>query len=169
MFRSGVGSYRRKSPQAKVMLTSMMDMFTIILVFLLYSYSTEEQNFHIEKNLTLPVSNAQERLETAISVVISRDAITVEDVVVAHIHRGQLRQTIVRENRIVPLMDELKRYKDMAITRAYQRGEALTESDDIVLVQADQGTPFHILDMVLKSSGVAGFPKFRFAVFRREA
>ena len=42
--------------KVRVNLTSMMDMFTIILVFLLKTYSTEGMLIHPSDSLTLPTS-----------------------------------------------------------------------------------------------------------------
>ena len=60
-------------------LTSMMDMFTIILVFLLKTYSTEGQLIHPSDNLTLPNSTVENPPEIALDVTVSQGWIMVNN------------------------------------------------------------------------------------------
>ena len=66
---------RRAQPvEAKLNITSLMDIMTIILVFLLKSYSTEDIQIAPSDDLRLPSSSAQkppERLED-VTLVLSR-------------------------------------------------------------------------------------------------
>ena len=53
---------------------------TIILVFLLKSYSTEDIQIAPSDNLPLPVSSSKKPPELAVNAVVSKVAITVEGV-----------------------------------------------------------------------------------------
>ncbi len=41
------------------------------------------------------------------------------------------------------------------------------ENDDVVLLLADRGVPYTMLAKVLRTSAMAGYPHFRFAVMRK--
>ena len=57
--------------EARLQLTSMMDMFTIILVFLLKTYSTHGQLINPSEDLTLPSSMTQQMPELGLDVTVS--------------------------------------------------------------------------------------------------
>jgi hypothetical protein len=60
----GLGEKRRKSGVTpKLMLTSMMDMFTIVLLFLLCSLSDRPESIKLDKDLDLPRSSAEIRYD----------------------------------------------------------------------------------------------------------
>ncbi|MFH1263872.1 MAG: biopolymer transporter ExbD [Pseudomonadota bacterium] len=168
MLGRGFGGSVRRAPEAKVMLTSMMDMFTIILVFLLYHMVPDEQTLKLQKELELPYSSSQVRFREAPGIIISLDSISIDDKVVATIRDGRIVNTKVQGNRIQPLYEELRRHKAITAFRVKKAGITLKEEDTIVLLQADKRTPYRLIDMVLKSAGMAGYPKCRLAVFRRE-
>ena len=52
----GQRSWKKKATSMDLNLTSMMDMFTIILVFLIFSFSSQDQNLKLDQDLTLPES-----------------------------------------------------------------------------------------------------------------
>ena len=56
---------RRSKPDAGLNITSMMDMMTIILVFLLKSYSTQDISVAPSEDLELPVSTVKKAPEMA--------------------------------------------------------------------------------------------------------
>ncbi|MFC1586647.1 biopolymer transporter ExbD, partial [Fibrobacterota bacterium] len=73
---------RRKIGQEKgeLNITSMMDMFTIVLVFLLKNFATEGNLLTSADNLVLPVSTMSENpAEVAMNVVVDQDWVLVDD------------------------------------------------------------------------------------------
>ncbi|MCI5072777.1 biopolymer transporter ExbD [bacterium] len=157
---------KRKVPQETIMLTSMMDMFTIILVFLLFNFSSEEQkDISIPKDIKVPYSTSEISLNNAVNVTVSQNAIMVEDKVVAKLRYGKKIQAQVDGQKILPL------YRELVQIRSQQTnsGKVKKEDEGVVLLKADQSISFEVLDKVLKSSGMAGYPKSRFVVFRRES
>lgn len=157
---------KRKVPQDTIMLTSMMDMFTIILVFLLFNFSSEEQkDLSIPKDIKVPYSTSEISLDNAVNVTVSKTAIMVEDKIVARLSYGKKIQAEIEGQKILPL------YRELVQIRSQQTNSGkVKESDEgVVLLKADQSIPFEVLDKVLKSSGMAGYPKSRFVVFRRES
>jgi hypothetical protein len=52
-----LGDIRQRSKKfvpPKLMITSMMDMFTIILIFLLFQFSEKPETIHLMKDIELP-------------------------------------------------------------------------------------------------------------------
>lgn len=173
-FEAGLGFPVRKEPKATVMLTSMMDMFTIILVFLLYNFSPEEQKVvNIPKDVKVPMSSSELSLEDAVTVTVSASSIMVDGKVVAKLIGGKKVQAKVEGQKIVPLYNELLGKKKLSLAKKSPQKAATSkkeqeDSSSVILLQADKGVPFELLDKVLKSAGMAGYPKSRFLVLRRE-
>ena len=70
VLRLATGNKRTKRGVFTLKLTSMIDMFTILLVFLLKSYSAEGQIVTLSKDLVLPESTSE--MEPSSSVLIVR-------------------------------------------------------------------------------------------------
>ena len=60
-----------RSGAFKIQITSMVDMFVILLVFLLKSYSTSPVQITPNKDLTLPESTVQTDPEDVITLVLA--------------------------------------------------------------------------------------------------
>jgi hypothetical protein len=60
-------------------LTAMMDMMTIILVFLLKNYATEPENVTLSDRLQPPKSITDLKMEAALPITITKDAILVDN------------------------------------------------------------------------------------------
>ncbi|MCK5328868.1 MAG: biopolymer transporter ExbD [Candidatus Latescibacteria bacterium] len=72
--------HRAKSSSGETLnLTSMMDMFTIILVFLLKSYSATGKMITIPEGYTLPESIAEELPVLAVNISVDNEYIMVDD------------------------------------------------------------------------------------------
>jgi len=73
---------RRVEADDELNITSMMDMMTIILVFLLKSFSATTITVKPSDTLMLPKSNAEKDPSVAVNVIIAQDKIIVEDKVI---------------------------------------------------------------------------------------
>ena len=148
--------------------SSLMDILTILLLFLILSFGSQEQDVAPPKGLTLPDSVSEQPIKLAVAVSISETEIAVEDTVVLALGPGQRLAggTLDAKRRIKPLFDELRKQRArLQSGAAQQRG--LEGEAEIIYLQAAKGTPFALLDMVLKTAAEAGFAKFRLAVHRR--
>ena len=78
---------RRAGAGAELNITSMMDMMTIILVFLLKSYSTQDISVAPSEDLELPVSTVKKNPEMAVNLVVSKKNIVVDGVPVLSLEK----------------------------------------------------------------------------------
>jgi biopolymer transport protein ExbD len=70
---------KRRETDGELNITSMMDMMTIILCFLLKSMSATEITVTPSDNLKLPISSSLQDPAIAVSVVVAKDRILVAD------------------------------------------------------------------------------------------
>lgn len=151
----------RDSGEVRLQLTSMMDMFTILLVFLLKTYSTHGQLINPSQDLTLPTSQAQQPPEVGLDVTVSTDWILVNG---KPVERTEALETT--EGFIIPkLQESLAQYAREGRHLEEQYG---TKFSGKVTVQGDKNMPYNMLIKVLATCGQTDFPNMRLVVYQEE-
>jgi biopolymer transport protein ExbD len=141
--------------------TSMIDIFTIILVFLLKSYSAEGHLIQIAESISLPVSEAQEEIHPAVSVGFNGDALYVDgklliDDIVPYIESDEM----LIEPLYVVLSESASRLQAVA-----EINEAVDFTGEIIL-QGDRKVPFRLLKKIIYTAGEAQYVNQSLAVFK---
>lgn len=155
MFDSMMQRRQRKAQKPLMLnLNSMMDMLSIILVFLLSNISAEEQDFVLAENIRLPNSTSDLGFTKAVQVKLTRSELMVEDTFVAKIADNRIVGTQIDGDKIVPLYNMLQRYRSFSKTM----------EKNTVVFQADKDFSFKLLNMVMRTSAMAGYPNFRLAI-----
>ncbi len=139
------------------MLTSMMDMFTIILIFLLCSFSDDPEAPGGLKELELPKSTAEAEYSDSIQIVLSQEQLKLNEDVMGQVEK----ETIVGLDP-----DNLKESTLYAQLRDLYDESQTTEDENPrhVLFICDKRHSFRTINTVIKTAGLAGFPNFQFAV-----
>lgn len=154
----------KKSVMAGLYLTSMVDMFAIMVIFLLQSFSAEGELIVLPKGIELPMAENTGILERAPSLIISMDQVTLEGEFVA----GTPRVTEQPDWAIPELQTALKAFHDKQEAEMKTKGlseEEIKEKIRKINVSADRRLEFQVVKKVIYNAGYAGFPDFRFAVF----
>ena len=142
-------------------LTSMMDMFTIILVFLLKTYSTEGMLLQPSDHLTLPSSSIEKSAEVALDLVVSKESISVNHEEVESMTNALNQEGLIIEN----LLTKLKVYAREAKRMEVQYGSKFSGK---VTIQGDKETPYKLLVKVMATCGQAEYPNMRLVVYRKQ-
>ena len=143
-------------------LTSMMDMFTIILVFLLKNFSTEGMLIQPSEYLTLPTSTVEKSPEVALDLVISK-----EWVMVNHEPVEKVSDIIASEKLVIKNLQE----KLLVYAREAKRMEEIygTKFSGKVTIQGDREIPYKLLVKVMATCGKADYPNMRLVVYKKES
>ena len=153
--------HRHDSGEVKLQLTSMMDMFTIILVFLLKTYSTHGQLVNPSQDLTLPSSRVQRLPELGLDVTVSNDWILVNDKPTAH-----TAEVLASEDYLIPsLEEEMLKYATEAEKMEARYGAKFSGK---VTIQGDKNIPYRLLMRVMYTCGQAKHPNMRLVVYKTE-
>ena len=72
MALGNIRSRHKKLVPPKLMITSMMDMFTIILIFLLFQFSEKPETIHMREDIELPQSTAKMDHTETIKLVLTQ-------------------------------------------------------------------------------------------------
>ena len=161
---------RKREEQEEIGLNiyPMMDMMTILLVFLIMQFASSAAEIVQTEELQLPTSTSEVEAAQALSVVISGSEVVMEGKHILALRNGQVDPSLKQGGGtgwlITPLLNAAKQHRDrlkMIASRNPQRpfrGE--------VRIIADKRTPFRTLGEVLYSLGQAEFGALRFVVLK---
>lgn len=147
--------YLRKKKPPGLMLTSLLDMFTIILIFLIVSFEAEDQDFRLDPDISLPESAARSVFMPAVSVNINPSRLIVEGEPVAPLEEGRFTAEQYQNGEIEELVTVLREH--------FERGDF---DEPIVMIQADKEMDYQTLYLVMRSSSLAGFSRYRLAIMK---
>ncbi|MBN1906346.1 MAG: biopolymer transporter ExbD [Deltaproteobacteria bacterium] len=162
----GLGERRRKqSVTPKLMLTSMMDMFTIVLLFLLCSLSDKPESIRLDKDLELPKSSAEIDYDQNLKLVLTRSQLMIDDEKVAEVKNGMISGVDEKDLKKSLLYKRLKETFEKSKETAADSNEDNAKEQEIVFV-CDKSHEFKVINQVIKTAGLAGYPNFQFAVLQ---
>ena len=153
-------------------ITAMLDMMTIILVFLLKSMSSQSASIPQSADLTIPNSIlTTEASQEGVAVLVSKTWIVVDDQQVIPVPADPSHGVEARYKRngpndlyITELANRLQTWRDRdKIVRA-QTGKDTSGSEAILI--ADRDTPYRLLIEVLFTLGQTEFNKFHLMVLQ---
>jgi biopolymer transport protein ExbD len=147
----------KRSVYAELNLTSMVDMLTILVVFLLQTFAASGELLTVQKNIVLPEAQSFKDLEQAPIIAVSHDSVTLDGRMVAD--AAELNREVTSDWKIPDLHDQLVTLKN--------NFKLLHPSEDFhgtVIVQADKLVDFKVIKKVMYSCAVAGYANVNFAV-----
>lgn len=142
---------RNRSTDVGLKLTSMIDMFTILLVFLLKNYSAEGHIMSVAPDLRLPESTAQKSPQVTSIIAISQEWILLDGKKVAAVAQVMNNNTLM----IPELLHELTRLRGMS-ERMGQLNTNMGFTGNISL-QGDKELPYQIIKKVMFTCGQIGY------------
>ncbi len=153
------GSHGKRGIYAELNLTSMVDMLTILVVFLLQTFSASGELLVVSKNIVLPEATNFKDLERAPVVGVSHDSVTLDGRPVADALELNKENTV--DWKITDLHDQLVTLKNNFKLLHPSESEKFNGT---VIVQADKSVDFKVIKKVLYSCAVAGYNNVNFAV-----
>ena len=155
------GSDQVQSEEMSLQITSMADIFTIILVFLLKTYSTGLANVTPSQGVLLPEASAQPQMKDALKVEILRDAVMVDAKAAVPLKNFSFPGSNAEAAN--SKSDEV--YDALLGSRKRMSGD---KTDSHLLLLADQRTPYATLKKVMNSAASAGFVDLQLAVVQAD-
>ena len=165
---------------AMLSLTAMVDMFTVLVVFLLQNYNTTGEVLYIPKEVTLPKAERIKELKPSVVVTISNKEILLDKTTIITFEQLKAQKEWLIQPLLTQVQDALKKAKEKqeAELQTKLRGvvdaaqgnlpnDALTWNK--VTVQADKGIDFLTVKKVMYTVTEAGAGEINFAVTREKA
>lgn len=138
------GGQQKKSPVATMMLTSLVDAFTIVVIYLLVNSTTAEQ-MELQDGIKLPQASQSKQFDQS-PIVVFKD------------EQFQIKGQAVSEEELRNFLKEVKENSQGIIT----------DDEAAIVVQADENTDFQKLQPLIVASSYAGIQKVKFAVLHKE-
>jgi biopolymer transport protein ExbD len=141
-------------------LTSMMDMMTIMLLFLLKAFSTSGAFIKPAAGVDLPGSTVLSEPQKVLSLIVTREGVY-EDL--ASVKGKRIEDlTSLQDDNLVDL-PQLLAFLQQAQERNRQYGR---EEKRILTVQGDKAIPYRWILKVINTCSNAGFEKIDFVVLK---
>ena len=142
----------------KPQLTSLIDLMTVIVIYLVQSFSSEGQIITVSKDLTLPESSARKPPVLNVNIVVTGKYVMAEDVKVADVD-----EVLSTDDMVIPqLYNWLGTRREM--TEKIGRYSTKTKFKGDVTIQGDKRIRFRLLKKIMYTCGQQGFNNFNLAV-----
>lgn len=145
---------KREREAIDVDITSLLDILTILLVFLLMSYNASDLQLDLTKNLDLADSNAQELTKFAPVLQVNKEAIVFLD--------NKPIGRLPASGAMPELTAALKAKK--AATEQGNIGKTHPHKPELINLIFDKEMDYGIVQRVMNDSALAGYSQFKFIV-----
>jgi biopolymer transport protein ExbD len=150
---------RNRTEVPKLQLTSMMDVFTILVFFLIVNSSATSEVLQQPKQITLPESVVEAKPRETVVIFVGTDEVLVQGVPVARIADIQATEN----SEIEPIGVRLAELSESVIGLSTQ---AVAESQEVTVL-ADKSVPFGVLKKVLATCTAQGYTRVSLAVVQK--
>jgi len=177
--RRGHVQATKRSAVAVLQLTAMVDMFTVLVVFLLQNYATTEQILPMPEAVELPQAASVKELAPSNVVVVTADQVMVNTKKVASFEQVKESKDwliVEVEKAVKELIEKGEQEKErlgsqiqQAVTEA-REGEApedLIDEFRKITIQADSRIDFLTVKKVMYTVTEAGIYEINFAVMKK--
>jgi len=148
-----------KEEEGSLNMNSMMDMMTIILLFLLKSFSTEGALITPSEQLRLPVSEQGQKPKKELTVSIAKNSLMVNDAVIMDV--AEIEKDVML---IPPLAGRLSEYAAQEHELEIDVGKEFTHE---VIIEGDEKIPFELLFKVMYTCSKTEFYKMRLLTVKK--
>ena len=149
---------RNRTKTTKMNLTALMDVFTILVFFLLVNSATTEV-LETPKQITLPASVVEEKPRETVVIFVSPTEVTVQGQPVALV-----ADILATENQnIGPIADRLAEVSKNIIGL---RTLTVAESKEVTIL-ADRSVPFNVVKKVMSTATSEGYGRISLAVLQK--
>lgn len=178
--RSGRRVSGKRSVVAVLSLTAMVDLFTVLVVFLLQNYATTGEVLDIPEGVVLPQAMAVKNLKPANVLIVSDKGVQVNNETVTDLATVRAAQDWMVEavrKKVSELVEKGEQEKASFGKRIVKAVTKIQDSDDPaepeidefrkMTIQADKEIDFLTLKKVMYTVTEAGIYEINFAVLKR--
>ena len=155
---------RKKNQVFDIDITSLLDILTILMVFLLQSYNTSGVIINVPQGIELPRSASESLNNFGVNIQVSKTNIWVDDKEILSAETAAETKVFDQGGRrIVPLYDELVKIKE-TIKQAEKLSPEVKKFSGIANLIVDKSLKYDYLKRVMYTAAAAGFKEFKFVV-----
>jgi biopolymer transport protein ExbD len=143
-----------------LLMTPLIDMFVILVVFLIMNFSATGELVQLSKDIRLPKAETVSELERAPIIQISSNTVAIEGVKVGESDEI-LKDPDLRIPGLTDKLQEMRKVDEMMHPGMPFKGE--------IIINADKDVDFKLVRKVMFACADAGYSKFNYAVLRANA
>ncbi|NPC74301.1 MULTISPECIES: ExbD/TolR family protein [Corallococcus] len=172
-YRRALARKKRKEREAasevkELNITAMMDMMTIILVFLLKSFASSSAAITASEDVRPPVSSTRATPKDTVAITITPKNIMVGDKEVVRLENGRIPANQLQGERLVLGLDAQLKKEVQKLKYIEERNPAAPFTHELSVI-ADKMVPYDLLLTVLYTAGVNELQNYRFIVLQRDS
>ena len=149
---------RNRMEVPKMNITSLMDIFTILVFFLLVNSATTEV-LETPKQITLPASVVEEKPRETIVIFISEKEVTVQG-------ESVIRTNDIRDAETQNIDSIGARLAELSENIIGLNTQTIAQSQEVTIL-ADRGVPFTVIKRVMSTCTSQGYAKISLAVLQK--
>lgn len=154
----GHGLHGHKSVNADLNVTPLVDMFVILVLFLIANFSATGEILAMSKDIELPEASNTDELQLAPVVQVSKDQVIVSGTSVGRV------DDLTREDYLnIPALEEKLRDMKKQFEDLHNAANDSGAFKGDVNIQADRKVQFRIIKRVMFSCAAAGYGNIAFA------
>lgn len=161
--------WKTRDTNYTLQLTAMVDMFTILLVFLLKSYTTSSVQMATVDDIQVPLSQSMVEPKESLRMHVSVKGVYIDDVKILDLNSGNVAKTEVdRKDKkfIKKIFDELDKHAKKSRDIASQNKTHEFKGD--LILQADQNLDYGLLKKIMYTSMLAGYANIKLGLMGME-
>lgn len=179
--RNGKRSNGSRSVVFVLSLTAMVDMFTVLVVFLLQNYQVTGQTLDLQEDVTLPQASAVRELTPSNVVVVGKEFIELNDNKIASFPiikesndwliiplRDAIRDELLKQKAELEASLALQVQSEVLQAQAGKDAQVVLNNFKQITIQADENIDLLSLKKIMYTIVEAGGGPINFAVMKKE-
>jgi biopolymer transport protein ExbD len=158
----------KERKKVDVSINSLLDVLSVILVFLMKSYSTATVQVKPSKDLQVPFTHSGQPVEESTSITLTRKNVLMNDQPVVTLEDGKVPEKDSSHAGLLiqPLFDKLK--DEVEIQKRIAQTNKKAEFKGIVSFICDRHIPFPLLTQAMYTAGQAEYAQFKFVLIKAD-
>ena len=158
---ASVGS--ENGEQVSLNIMPMLDIFSILILFLLMSFSTDPLSHDITTEL--PRSTSVKSLDELPAIVVTKKEIYVNDKKILKLRRGKISRKLISQGAVQPVFHALS---NLSKTNKKFSKKKMKKAVDFITVEVDKRHKFSLIKKIMLSAQQADFISFKLMVEKNE-
>ena len=158
----------RSSDEVALQITSMADIFTILLVFLLKGIASDAIQIAPSNGTKLPAgAHTRPLTEAVLQLEIAKDGVLIEKQFVTSLNNYRMPASVDAKGGIIPALNE-RLQKERERQKIIAAANDSVKNDGRAIILSDENVPFTTLKPILRTLSANGYSDIKFAVVKAE-
>jgi biopolymer transport protein ExbD len=159
---------KRKMGIPDLNITALLDMFTMLLIFLLINFSAATSvNMKTSGFISFPNSSSDKKPVDVLTIVADKYNIILDGKIIAKHNNGVVSADDMDDTgfEIIPLYEAMVKYSNR--TKFIATKNKTIKSEGKVILQMDKDLPFFLLRQIMYTAGQAEYNEFKFVALKK--